>query len=210
MARETGGKCKLCRREGTKLFLKGDRCFSTRCPMEGRKQSAPGQHGARMRRKVSEYGLQLREKQKVRRMYGVFERQFRNYYKKAARQKGVTGENLLQLLERRLDNVVYRLGFAPSRASARQLVNHRHILVNGRPVNIASFSVAMGDVIEVKEKSRGMELVKYSLEKQKQREAVPWLDLQARDVRGVVRELPSRDTVTVPVDEQAIVELYSK
>ncbi len=210
MARETGGQCKLCRREGTKLFLKGDRCFSTRCPMEGRKQSAPGQHGARMRRKVSEYGIQLREKQKVRRMYGVLERQFRNYYKKAARQKGVTGENLLQLLERRLDNVVYRLGFAPSRASARQLVNHRHILVNGRLVNIASFSVGMGDVIEVKEKSRGMDLVKYSLEKQKQRESIPWLDLQVKDVRGVVRDLPSRDTITVPVEEQAIVELYSK
>jgi small subunit ribosomal protein S4 len=210
MARDTGAKCKLCRREGAKLFLKGDRCFSTKCPMEGRKQSAPGQHGARMRRKVSEYGLQLREKQKVRRMYGVFERQFRNYYKKAVRQKGVTGENLLQLLERRLDNVVYRLGFAPSRASARQLVNHGHILVNGRVVDIASYSVAMGDVIEVKEKSHGLDLVKFALEKQKQREPVPWLDLQPKEMRGIVRELPSRDTITVPVEEQAIVELYSK
>jgi small subunit ribosomal protein S4 len=210
MARETGGKCKQCRREGTKLFLKGDRCFSTKCPMEGRKQTAPGQHGARMRRKVSEYGLQLREKQKVRRMYGVFERQFRNYYKKAVRQKGVTGANLLQLLERRLDNVVYRLGFAPSRASARQLVNHRHIFVNGHVVDIASYLVVTGDVIEVREKSRGMELVKFSLEKQKQRDAIPWLDLQVKEMRGIVRELPSRDTVTVPVEEQAIVELYSK
>jgi small subunit ribosomal protein S4 len=210
MARETGGKCKLCRREGTKLFLKGDRCLSTKCPMEGRKQSAPGQHGGRMRRKVSEYGLQLREKQKVRRMYGVLERQFRNYYEKAARQKGITGENLLRLLERRLDNVVYRLGFAPSRPSARQLVNHRHIRVNGRIVDIPSYSVAMGDVIGVKDKSRGIDLIRMSLEKQKQRELIPWLELDAKAMRGVVKELPSRETVTVPVEEQAIVELYSK
>ncbi|MCK4547735.1 MAG: 30S ribosomal protein S4 [Candidatus Eisenbacteria sp.] len=210
MARETGGKCKLCRREGTKLFLKGDRCMSTKCPMEGRKQSAPGQHGARMRRKVSEYGIQLREKQKVRRMYGVLERQFRNYYKAAARQKGVTGENLLRLLERRLDNVVYRLGFAPSRPSARQIVGHRHVLVNGRIVDIASYSVTVGDVVEVKEKSRGIDLVKSSLDKQKQRDPIGWLELDVKAMRGVVRELPSRDTVTVPVEEQAIVELYSK
>jgi len=210
MARYTGGKCKLCRREETKLFLKGDRCVSTKCPLEGRKQYGPGQHGRRMRRKVCEYGIQLREKQKVRRMYGVLERQFRNYYKKAARQKGVTGENLLQLLERRLDNVVYRLGLAPSRASARQIVNHRHVMVNKRVVDIASFSVSLGDVVEVKEKSRALDVIRASLEKQKQRELAAWLDLDAKEMRGEVRELPSRDTVTVPVEEQAIVELYSK
>lgn len=159
---------------------------------------------------MSEYGLQLREKQKVRRMYGVLERQFRNYYEKAARQKGVTGENLLQLLERRLDNVVYRLGFAPSRPGARQLVNHGHILINQRVVDIPSFLVSMGDAVEIKEKSQGIGLVRSSLAKQKQREPVPWLELNAKEMRGVVRELPSRDTVTVPVAEQAIVELYSK
>jgi len=210
MARQLGGRCKLCRREETKLFLKGDRCVSTKCPMEGRKQYGPGQHGRRMRRKVSEYGLQLREKQKVRRMYGVLERQFRNYYEKAARQKGVTGDNLLRLLERRLDNVVYRLGFASSRSAARQLVNHRHVTVNNRIVDIASYSVSLGDVIQVREKSRGMELVRSSLERQKQRELVPWLELDAKEASGVVRELPTRDTITVPVEEQAIVELYSK
>jgi small subunit ribosomal protein S4 len=210
MARYTGGRCKLCRSEGTKLFLKGDRCTSTKCPMEGRKTNPPGQHGARMRRKVSEYGLQLREKQKVRRMYGILERQFRNYYVKASRQKGITGENLLRLLEQRLDNVVYRLGFAPSRTAARQLVGHGHVLVNGRRVDIPSYSVAVGDVIEVRQKSRGIDLVKASLEKQKSREPVPWLELQAKDMRGIVKELPSRDMITVPVEEQAIVELYSK
>ncbi|MGH7601326.1 MAG: 30S ribosomal protein S4, partial [bacterium] len=158
MARYIGPVCKLCRREEKKLFLKGAKCFSPKCPVEKR-QFPPGQHGRTRRMKLSEYGVQLREKQKIRRIYGLLERQFRNYYEKALKIKGITGENLLRLLERRLDNVVYRLGFAPSRSAARQLVRHRHFLVNNRPVDIPSFSLRPGDMIKVRDKSRKMELI---------------------------------------------------
>ena len=164
MARYTGSVCKLCRRERQKLFLKGSRCFSDKCPLEEKKnKDAPGQHGQSRKSKVSEYGIQLREKQKIKRIYGVLETQFRNLFDKATRQKGITGTNLLQLLERRLDNVVYRLGFAPSRKAARQLVSHRHILVNGNIVDIPSYSLVPGDVIKVKDKSKQLDIVQNSL-----------------------------------------------
>jgi small subunit ribosomal protein S4 len=206
MARYTGSKCRLCRREGMKLFLKGDRCMSTKCAVEKR-QYPPGEHGQRMRVRRTEYGLQLREKQKVKRIYGVFEKQFRNYFTKASRQHGVTGENLLRLLELRLDNVVYRAGFTPSRNNARQLVNHRHFTVNGRIVNIPSYSVRVGDVIQAREEISGV--VKGNLERAGT-DAVPWLQIDGNRLTATVVEVPSREGIPIPVQEQLIVELYSK
>jgi small subunit ribosomal protein S4 len=208
VARTTGSVCRLCRREGMKLFLKGDRCFKEKCAFE-RRGYAPGQHGRR-RTKVQAYGVQLREKQKVKRMYGVLERQFRNYFADAARKKGITGSNLLQMLECRLDNVVYRLGFAFSRSAARQLVAHGHILVNNRRVDIPSSLVKAGAVISLKEDSRKNELIKMCLDTAKGRGVPGWLDLDADRFQGTVKQLPNREDIALPIQEQLIVELYSK
>ncbi len=208
MARNTGAVCRLCRREGLKLFLKGDRCFKEKCAFE-RRGYAPGQHGRR-RTKVQNYGIQLREKQKVKRMYGVLERQFRGYFARAARSKGITGTNLLQTLERRLDNVVYRLGFASSRSMARQLVSHGHIQVDGRKMSVPSALVKPGSVIALREKSRKNEQVKICVDTAKGRGVPAWLELDADQFRGTVRQLPERDEILMPIQEQLIVELYSK
>ncbi len=208
MARYTGPKCRLCRREGIKLFLKGDRCYTDKCALE-RRPYAPGQHG-RARRKASDYLLQLREKQKVKRLYGVMEKQFRRYFEKAERQRGATGTNLLRLLELRLDNVVYRLGFANSRSQARQLVRHGHFLVNGKKVNIPSYLVKVNDVIEVNEKSREIPVIKEAQEVVDRRGIPGWLELDAANFKGVVKALPERDDITFPISENLIVELYSK
>ena len=210
MARYTDSVCRLCRREGMKLFLKGERCLSDKCSFD-RRSYPPGQHGeARGRRKQTEYGLQLREKQKVKRIYGVMETQFRNYYSRAARQRGVTGENLLRILECRLDNVVYRLGFANSRNQARQLVRHNHFFVNGRKVNIPSYLVKRGDEVVVKEKSRQLEAIRTALERVEARGVPQWLETDREGMRGVVIGQPSREDVTLDIQEQLIVELYSK
>jgi small subunit ribosomal protein S4 len=209
MARYTAANCRLCRREGAKLFLKGRRCFSDKCSFEKR-EYAPGQRGRMMRRKVSDYGLQLREKQKVRRAYGVMEKQFRGYYQKATREKGITGENLLRLLERRLDNVVFRLGFAPSRKTARQLIRHGHFQVNGRKVNIPSFLAGVGDVIGVREKSRNLAAIHDSLKDAGRRPELPWLQVDKVKLQGQVLQLPAREDIAAPFDEQLIVVLYSK
>jgi small subunit ribosomal protein S4 len=208
MARNTGSVCRFCRREGMKLYLKGTRCHLEKCAIEKRAY-APGQHGRR-RRRVQGYGLQLREKQKVKRIYGVLETQFRNTYRKAARRKGVTGENLLQSLERRLDNVVFRIGYASSRSGARQLVNHGHITVNGKRVDVPSYLVGTGDVIAVKEKSRNNDLVRTALESAQARGLPPWLEFSAESFSGRVTKLPAREEILLPVQEQLIVELYSK
>ncbi|MFY9296960.1 MAG: 30S ribosomal protein S4 [Clostridiales bacterium] len=208
MAKYTGSVCRLCRREGTKLYLKGDRCYSDKCAID-RRPTAPGQHGQR-RRKASEYGLQLREKQKARRIYGVLEKQFERYYVQAERMKGITGENLLQLLERRLDNVVYRLGFASSRAQARQFVLHGHITVNGRRVDIPSYLVDEGDVIAVKESSASkMESFK-ALREGTDKVVVPWLQVDYDKLEATVSALPTREDIDVPIQEHLIVELYSR
>jgi len=208
MARYTGARCRLCRREGTKLYLKGDRCY-TKCTIE-RRPNPPGLHGGRRRGKVTEYGLQLREKQKARRTYGVLEKQFRRYYDRAVRQPGVTGENLLRLLERRLDNVVYRLGLAASRSEARQLVRHGHFTVNGRKVNIPSYQVRVGDVIGIKERSKSMAWMQELMERAAENTPPAWLEYDADRAEGKVVDLPTRDQIDVPVKEQLIVELYSK
>lgn len=208
MARYTGPRCRLCRREGTKLFLKGDRCYSDKCAFE-RRSYAPGQHG-QARIKVSDYGIRLREKQRVRRMYGIQEKQFRRYFDWADRQKGVTGTNLLVLLERRLDNIVYRLGFADSRSQARQLVIHRHFLVNGRMVNIPSYLVRVGDVIEVAEKSKEILPIKTAQEALARRGVPEWLELDSEKLKGTVKSFPERSHITMPIQEQLIVEFYSK
>jgi len=200
--------CRLCRREGMKLFLKGERCFKEKCAVE-RRSYAPGQHGKR-RNKAQPYGLQLREKQKVRRVYGVLEAQFRRYFAEAARQRGVTGENLLRLLELRLDNVIYTLGFASSRAQARQLVRHGHVLVNGRRVDVPSFPVKPGMEIVLKEKLRSNPFVTEALETAMARGVPPWLELDAENFRGTVVALPSREDIRLPIQEQLIVELYSR
>ena len=208
MARNTEAVCRLCRREGLKLFLKGDRCFKEKCAFE-RRGYAPGQHGRR-RGKVQGYGIQLREKQKVKRMYGVLERQFRNYFIKASRRKGITGTTLLQMLEQRLDNVVYRLGFASSRAMARQLVAHGHFTVNGRKASAPSRTVRPGNVVALRESSRKNEQIKMSLDTAKGRGVPGWLELDADRFQGVVKQAPARDEITMPIQEQLIVELYSK
>lgn len=209
MARYRDANCKLCRREGMKLFLKGTRCLSEKCAFD-RRGYAPGQHGQRGRRKGSEYGLQLREKQKVRRIYGVLEKQFRNYFKKAAQRKGVTGEILLQLLESRLDNLVYRLGFAPSRKTARQLVKHSHFMVGGKKVNIPSFEVKPGDVISVSEKSRNLDIIHAALKESAKSADIDWLKIDKVKMEGELLEVPDRTQIPVMVQEQMIVELYSK
>ena len=208
MARHTGAVCRLCRREGLKLFLKGDRCFKEKCAFE-RRGYAPGQHGRR-RTKVQNYGIQLREKQKVKRMYGVLERQFRSYFLRAARTKGITGTTLLQTLERRLDNIVYRLGFASSRSMARQLVAHGHIQVDGRKMTVPSALVKPGNVVALREKSRKNEQVKICLDTAKGRGVPAWLELEADQFQGTVRQLPEREEILMPIQEQLIVELYSK
>ncbi|ARD24203.1 MULTISPECIES: 30S ribosomal protein S4 [Shewanella] len=206
MARYLGPKLKLSRREGTDLFLKsGVRAIDSKCKLE----AAPGQHGARKPR-LSEYGLQLREKQKVRRMYGVLEKQFRNYYKEAARLKGNTGENLLGLLETRLDNVVYRMGFGATRAESRQLVSHKSIVVNGRVVNIPSFKVSANDVVSIREKSRTQARIKASLEVAGQREKPTWVEVDSAKMEGAFKRLPERSDLSADINEQLIVELYSK
>jgi len=208
MARYTGASCRLCRREGTKLYLKGDRCYSDKCAI-ARRPSAPGQHG-QARKKASEYGLQLREKQKAKRIYGILESQFARYFEIAENMKGITGENLLQLLERRLDNVVYRLGFASSRAQARQLVRHGHIQVNGKRVNIPSYLVSVGEVISVKEKSASsMEHFK-ALREGTGKTVVPWLEVDYEKLEGRVAALPTRQDIDLPIQEHLIVELYSR
>lgn len=208
MARYTDPVCRLCRREGMKLFLKGDRCFKDKCSIE-RRNYAPGQHGRR-RTKVLGYGLQLREKQKVKRIYGVLERQFRLYFKEAARRKGVTGEELLRQLEMRLDNVVHSLGFAASRAQGRQLVRHGHVEVNGRKVNIPSYQVRKGDTIQIREGSRKNEQIRRAVETASGRGIPAWLQLDAEQFRGTVLDAPRREDIRLPIQEQLIVELYSK
>ena len=206
MARYIGPKCKLSRREGTDLFLKsGARALESKCNIE----SAPGQHGAR-RGRLSDYGLQLREKQKVRRIYGILEKQFRKYYREAARQKGNTGENLLQLLEGRLDNVVYRMGFGATRAECRQLVSHKAIVVNGRVVNIPSYQVSPEDVITVREKAKKQARIKAALDLSTQREKPTWVEVDADKMEGVYKRLPERSDLSADINEQLIVELYSK
>lgn len=209
MARYTGPVCRLCRREDMKLFLKGERCYTDKCGYE-RRSYPPGQHGQARRRKRSDYGEQLREKQKVKRIYGIAERQFRGYYYRATRMKGVTGENLIQLLERRLDNVVYRMGFVSDHAEGRQLVRHGHFKVNGRRVDIPSYLVRSGDVIEVKEKSRKITRIVEALGAVERRGVPAWIDLDKDGFKGAVKTLPSRGDVTLPIREQLIVELYSK
>jgi len=208
MARYLGSVCRLCRRENQKLFLKGDRCMTEKCAIE-RRGYPPGQHG-QGRIKFSEYGVQLREKQKIKRIYGLLERQFRSMFAKADRAKGITGSNLLVSLETRLDNVAYRAGFAGSRADARQLVRHGHVLVNGKRVNIPSFSVGKGDVLEIHEKSRSTTRVAASLEGVKRREIPQWIELDVNAFKARVRDLPARDDITAPMQERLVVELYSK
>ena len=209
MARYTDPVCRLCRREGMKLFLKGAKCFSDKCPIEKR-NFAPGQHGKDRKAKVVGYGLQLREKQKTKRMYFTQEGQFRNYFEKAARTKGVTGEMLLQQLERRLDNVVYRLGFGMSRRQARQLVRHGHVAVNGRKVNIPSYEVSMGEEITIREASRKTPLLEQAKEFASHQTVPTWLEVDRDNFKGRVLSLPKRDEIQMPVNEQLIVELYSK
>ena len=208
MARYIGSVCRLCRREGIKLYLKGPRCLTEKCAIE-RRGYAPGQHG-QGRPRLSEYSLQLREKQKLKRIYGLLERQFRTYFRRAAKKKGITGEYLLQLLERRLDNVVYRLGFAASRKEARQLATHGHFLLNGRAVNIPSCLIKEGDVIEVKEKSRGMVPIQNALASVETRGLPGWLELDKVRFHGKVRALPTKEDAPLPVNEQMVVELYSR
>ncbi len=208
MARYTGPVCRLCRREMEKLYLKGDRCYTDKCPLE-RRARPPGEHG-QARRKVSEYALRLREKQKAKRIYGVLEAQFRRYLERATRARGVTGEALLQILETRLDNVVYRMGFASSRRQARQLVRHGHFSVNGRKVDIPSYSVRPGDVVAVRPKSRQLDLFKVLAEEAEGRRSPDWLDVDVQNMRGKVVRLPRRDEIDVPVQEHLIVELYSR
>lgn len=208
MARYTEAKCRICRREGAKLFLKGDRCYTDKCAHE-RRPYAPGQHG-RIRKKMSDYAVQLREKQKTRKMYGILEEQFRDYFKRADMQKGVTGENLLSALERRLDNTIYRLGFATSRNQARQLVRHGLFTLNGRRVNIPSLQVKVGDVIEVRERNRQSPIILEAQQVIARRGSPAWLEVEGEKLKGKVIALPTREDVQFPINEQLIVELYSK
>lgn len=208
LARYTKSLCRLCRRENLKLFLKGERCYTEKCAFE-RRGYPPGQHG-QGRKKFSDYGAQLREKQKVKRLYGLLENQFRNVFERADRKKGITGEILLSLLERRLDNTVYRLGFASSRNEARQLVRHNHFLVNQKKVNIPSYLVKPGDVIELREKSKKVVRILDALEGVARRGVPSWLELDKEQMRGSVKALPAREDITIPIQENLIVELYSK
>ena len=208
MARYKESVCRLCKREGLKLFLKGDRCYGDKCAFE-RRGYAPGDHG-QLRRKHSDYGVQLREKQKLKRMYGLLERQFRSYFEKADKQKGITGTNLLLFLERRLDNMVFRIGFANSRNEARQLVRHNHFLIDGKPINIPSYLVKVGSEIRVREKSKKVERIVEAMEIVARRGIPQWLELDKDNFRGLVKTLPSREELVMPVQEQLVVELYSK
>lgn len=209
MARYTDASCKLCRRERQKLFLKGTKCYTEKCPIEKRAYP-PGQHGQSRRQRISEYGVQLREKQKVRRIYGVQETQFRNYFERANRATGRTGDALVKLLERRLDNVVFRMGFAPSRKSARQLVLHRHFTVNNQIVNVPSYLVAAGDVIHVREHSKKLDVIHSSMKRVKDNALSPWLSLDKANLSGTFLNVPERADVPLNANEQLIVELYSK
>ena len=208
MARYTGSVCRLCRREGLKLFLKGERCYTDKCAIE-RRNYPPGQHG-QARPKFSEYSIQLREKQKLRRIYGILEGQFRRYFQMADRAKGVTGETLLQLLERRLDNMVYRMGFATSRSEARQLVRHGHFTVNGRRVNVPSFLTKAGDVVSVIERSRKVGRIQEALDLAQRRGVPDWLEVTPVEFRARVKSIPARSDLTMPINEKLVVELYSK
>jgi len=208
LARYTGSKCRICRREGAKLFLKGDRCFTDKCAFE-RRPYAPGQHG-RIRKKMSDYAVQLREKQKVRKMYGILEDQFRAYFERADMQKGVTGANLLISLERRLDNVIYRLGFANSRSQARQLVRHGLFTLNGRRVTIPSLQIRVDDVLEVREKNRNSPIIQEAQQVIARRGCPDWLEVDGEKLKGKVNAMPSREDIQFPINEQLIVELYSK
>jgi len=208
LARDTGPRCRQCRRENMKLFLKGERCFTDSCAFD-RRQYAPGQHG-QGRTKFSSYGEQLREKQKVKRMYGVLEKQFRTYYHKASQRKGVTGENLIKTLESRLDNMLFRLGFSSSRSEGRQLIKHGHFLINGKKVDVPSYLLKADDVISVRERSRKVERIKQAMETAKQRGIPRWLELNIEQFEGKVIAVPERDEITTPIKEQLIVELYSK
>ena len=209
MARNIGAACRRCRRENLKLYLKGDRCYSDKCAFE-RRAFGPGQHGQARFKKLSDYAVQLREKQKVKAMYGMLEGQFRLTFEKSERQKGVTGENLLVNLERRLDNAIFRIGFASSRNQARQLVRHKHILVNGHKVNIPSFLLSEGDVVTLKEKSRANTLINENLEAVARRGVPSWIELDKDNYKAVIKTLPNREEITMPIQEQLIVELYSK
>jgi small subunit ribosomal protein S4 len=209
MARYRGAVCRLCRREGEKLFLKGERCATEKCAIE-RRAYAPGQHGQGRRLRTTQFGLQLREKQKARRIYGILERQFRNYFQEAARLPGVTGQNLLQILESRLDNLVYRMGFAPSRPASRQLVLHGHFMVNGRRVSIPSYRLQPGDVVSVREKSRSLKPIQDSLESRGGRDLPDWLEISAKAMKGRYLRSPLRENIPTSVQENLIVELYSK
>jgi small subunit ribosomal protein S4 len=209
LARYTDSACRLCRREGLKIFLKGDRCYSDKCAFE-RRGYAPGDHGQMRRKQHSDYGVQLREKQKLKRMYGLLEKQFHGSFETADRQKGITGANLLLILERRLDNMVFRMGFANSRNEARQLVTHRHFSVNGRTVNIPSYLVKVGDEITVKERSRKVTRIHEAMETVARRGVPQWLELNKEGFKAVVKMLPTREELTMPVQEQLVVELYSK
>ncbi|MBW1700698.1 MAG: 30S ribosomal protein S4 [Deltaproteobacteria bacterium] len=209
MARNIGSSCRLCRRENLKLFLKGDRCYGDKCAFE-RRPYAPGQHGQRRAGKYSDYRVQLREKQKVKRIYGLLEKQFRGYYYRAERQKGITGTNLLILLESRLDNIVYRMGFSSSRNQARQMVMHNHFIVNNREVNIPSYQVKPGDVVEVKEKSRKIPHILEAMETVVRRGIPNWIEIEKDKFKGVLESIPNREDLTMPIQEQLIIELYSK
>lgn len=208
MARYTDSVCKLCRRERQKLFLKGQKCYTEKCPVEIRAYP-PGQHGLSRRSKVSEYGIQLREKQKIKRLYGLLEVQFRNYFEKANKQKGITGENLVRIIESRLDNVVFRLGFASSRKQARQIIRHRHIIVNSHLVDIPSYLLSPGDVVKIKDKSKQLDLVHNSLKKIKDN-TYSWLSVDKASLTGTFVQLPERADVPLNANEQLVVELYSK
>ena len=209
MARYTGSVCRLCRRENLKLFLKGDRCYSDKCAFD-RRSYPPGEHGQRRGRKISDYGIQLREKQKVKRMYGLSEKQFHLFFVRADNQKGITGTNLLVMLERRLDNVVYRLGFVNSRTQGRHFVRHNHFLVNGRKVNIPSYLIKIGDIVEVRGKSQKIQDIVDSLDTVVRRGVPQWLDLEKENQKGIIKGFPIREDLTMPIQEQFIVELYSK
>jgi small subunit ribosomal protein S4 len=209
LARYTGSSCRLCRRENLKLFLKGDRCYGDKCAFE-RRPYGPGQHGQRRSGRISDYQLQLREKQKVKRIYGVLEGQFRRYYYQAEKQKGITGTNLLMLLECRLDNMVYRMGFTSSRRQARQLVRQNHFLVNGKKVNIPSYQLKPGDVVEVKEGSRKTKTILDAMETLVRRGVPNWINLEKEKFRGTLTAIPNREDLTMPIQEQLIIELYSK
>ncbi len=209
MARYKESLCRLCRIEGIKLFQKGDRCFTEKCAFE-RRAYAPGEHGQSRRGKISDYGVQMREKQKLKRMFGLLEKQFKNYFEKAEKHKGITGTNLLLMLERRLDNTVFRMGFSNSRAEARQLVMHGHFTVNGKKVNIPSYLVNAGDELKIRERSRSILRILESMETVARRGIPQWLELEKEAFKGTVKRIPSRDELTMPIHEQLVVELYSK